>query len=192
MVPNQAGWPGQIRLYLGVALMANTVREIFGVFDSEGALDDAVYTLETHGFDRAALSILASEEAVVKKLGHRYRQVKDVEDEPTAPRETFFSRVSRLEADYLPTPVLASMGALAFAGIGPIWTALVAAGAGAALGALLSRILHQHHATLIREQLERGGLLLWINVRNPNEEQTALEVLKAYSAHDIHAHDLAG
>jgi len=172
--------------------MTNGIREVVGVFDTENALDDAVDALETRGFDRAAFSILASEDAVAAKLGHRYRQVKEVEDEPAAPRETFFSRVSRLEADYLPTPVLASMGALAFAGIGPIWTALVAASAGAALGALLSRMVHEHHAALIREQLERGGLLLWVNVRNPNEEQTALEILKDFSAHDIHAHDLAG
>jgi len=169
-----------------------TTREVVGVFDSETALDEAVYALETRGFDRAAFSILASEDAVASKIGHRYREVKEIEDEPAAPRETFFSHVSRLEADYLPTPVLASMGALAFAGIGPIWTALVAAGAGAALGVFLSRLMHRHHATLIGEQLERGGLVLWVNVRSPGEEQAAMEVLRTYSAHDVHVHDLAG
>jgi hypothetical protein len=172
--------------------MTSTTREVVGVLDTEAALDAAVYALETRGFDRAAFSILAGEDAVASRLGHRYRQVKEIEDEPAAPRETFFSHVSRLEADYLPTPVLASMGALAFAGIGPIWTALVAAGAGAALGAFLSRMLHRHHAALIGEQLERGGLVLWVNVRNPSEEQTATEVLRTYSAHDVHGHDLAG
>ncbi len=172
--------------------MTNTTREIVGVFDTEAALDAAVYALETRGFDRAAFSVLASEDAVASRLGHRYRQVKEIEDEPAAPRETFFSHVSRLEADYLPTPVFASIGALAFAGIGPIWTALVAAGSGAALGVLLSRLVHRHHATLIREQIERGGLVLWVNIRNSSEEQTAMEVLRTYSAHDVHVHDLAG
>ena len=42
------------------------------------------------------------------------------------------------------------------------------------------------------EQLERGGLLLWVNVRNAVEEETALEILRAHSAHDVHAHEIAG
>jgi len=32
--------------------------------------------------------------------------------------------------------------------------------------------------------------LLWVNVRNVTEENTALEVLRAHSAHDVHAHDI--
>ena len=40
--------------------MAETIREAVAVFDDSNALDDAVYSLETHGFDRAAFSLLAS------------------------------------------------------------------------------------------------------------------------------------
>lgn len=130
-------------------MTVETIREVAAVFDDERSLDEAVYDLETRGFDRASFSLLASEEAVGAKLGHRYQQVKEVEDEPNVPRDTFFSRVSRLEMDILPTPVLASIGALAFAGIGSILTVIVAAGSGAALGAFLSRILHEHYATRI-------------------------------------------
>jgi hypothetical protein len=171
--------------------MRETIREVAAVFDDENSLDQAVYALETRGFDRAAFSLLASEEAVAKKLGHRYRQVKEVEDEPNVPRDTFFSRISRLEADYLPAPIFASIGVLALAGIGSVLSVLVAAGAGAALGVALGRVFHEHFATLVREQLARGGLLLWVNVRNPDEEKTALEVLSAHSAHDVHAHDIS-
>lgn len=170
--------------------MTETIREVVAVFDDEEALDEAVYELETRGFDRAAFSLLASEEAVRAKLGHRYQQVKEVEDEPNVPRDTFFSRVSRLEVDFLPTPIFASIGVLALAGIGSVLTVLVAAGAGAALGAVLSRILHEHFATRVQEQLARGGLLLWVNVRNPLQEETALEVLRSHSAHDVHTHDI--
>ena len=83
--------------------MPATIREIVAVFDDADALDDAVNELEMHGFDRAAFSLLASEEAAREKLGHPYERVSEMEDEPKAPRETFFSRVSRLEAEYLPT-----------------------------------------------------------------------------------------
>jgi hypothetical protein len=170
--------------------MSDTLKEVVAVFGDVSALDTAVYTLETRGFDRAAFSLLASEEAVLKKLGHRYQQVKDVEDDSEAPRETFFSRVSRLEMDYLPAPALASFGAVMFAGVGIGLPALIAAGSGALIGAVLGGIMHEHHAIRVREQLERGGLLLWVNVRNVHEEETALEILRAQGAQDVHVHTL--
>ena len=170
--------------------MTQTTREVVAVFNDVDGLDSAVYALETRGFDRAAFSLLASEKAVSEKLGHRYQQVKDVEDDAKVPRDTFFSRISRLEADYLPTPMLASIGALVFVGVGSVLPVVIAAGAGALLGAALGRVLHQQHATRVKEQLARGGLLLWVNVRNPDEEKTALDVLGAHSAHDVHAHDI--
>ena len=120
--------------------MPDTIREVVAVFDDVDALDTAVYTLQTRGFDRAAFSLLAAEKTVEQKLGHRYQQVKDVEDDPAVPRETFFSRVSRLEADYLPAPALAAVGALVTIGVGSILPVLVAAGAGGLLGAALIRL----------------------------------------------------
>jgi hypothetical protein len=171
--------------------MSDAIREVVAVFDDVEALDTAVYALETQGFDRAAFSVLASEKAVEEKLGHRYRQVKDIEDTADVPRATFFSRISRLEADYLPAPALAAVGALVMIGVGSLLTVLVAAGAGGLLGTALGRMIQQDHATRVEEQLARGGLLLWVNIRNPNEEETALEVLRAHAARDIHAHDIA-
>ncbi len=170
--------------------MTYTTREVVAVFDDEKGLDAAVFELQTHGFDRAEFSVLASEDAVEKKLGHRYQRVKDIEELPRVPRDTFFSRISRLEADYLPAPVLASIGALAFVGVASVPTVVVAAAAGAALGAALSRVTHQRHVKRVQEQLARGGLLLWVDVRGAQQEKTALEILRKHSAHDVHAHDI--
>jgi hypothetical protein len=171
--------------------MAETIWEVVAVFDDIETLEAAVFALETSGFDRAAFSLLASEEAVAQKLGHRYQQVSEVEDTPNVPRETFFSRASRLEAEYLPAPALASIGALMLAGAGTGLPALIAAGSGALIGAALGRLFHERYARRVREQLSRGGLLLWVNVRDEREEKTALEVLRAHSAHDVHAHKIA-
>ena len=171
--------------------MSDTIREVVAAFDDVETLDTAVYALETRGFDRAAFSLLAGEKAVEQKLGHRYQQIKEVEDNADVPRETFFSRISRLEADYLPAPALAAVGALVMIGVGSLLPVLVAAGAGGLIGAALGRLIQQNHATRVQEQLARGGLLLWVNVRNLHEEGTALAVLRALGAHDVHAHDIA-
>jgi hypothetical protein len=40
--------------------MVEAIREVVGVFDDPGALEEAVFALETHGFDRAAFSVLAA------------------------------------------------------------------------------------------------------------------------------------
>lgn len=171
--------------------MPEAVREVVGVLHDTKTLDEAVYTLKTRGFDRAAFSLLASEAAVAEKLGHRYQQVREVEDDPKVPRDTFFSRASRLEADYLPAPALAAVGAVVLIGTGGVLPVIIAAAAGGLVGAALGRLMHERHAVRIQEQLAGGGLLLWVNVRNPGEEQTAIEVLRAHSAHDVHAHDIA-
>lgn len=170
--------------------MANPIREVVGVFGDVEALEKAVFELETHGFDRAAVSVLGNEDAVARNLGHRYKTVAEMEDEPRAPRETFFSQISRLEADYLPAPILASMGALMAIGVGGVVPVLVAAGTGAALGAAISRIFHRHNAERVAEQLTRGGLLLWVNARNDHDVEVAQRTLKARGAHDIHVHEI--
>jgi len=167
-------------------------REVVGAFDDEKALDAAVRELEEErGFEPDRFSLLASEDAVEKKLGNRYQQVRDVEDLPNVPREAFFSRFSRLGDEFLAVPVLASVGALLFVGVSPVPTVVVAAGAGAALGLALGQVAHQRHVAQVQEQLARGGLVLWIHVTGAHQEKTALEVLRAHSARDVHAHDIA-
>ena len=166
------------------------IQEAVAVFDDEKSLEDAVYDLERRGFDRAAFSLLGTEESVTRKLGHGYQNIREIEDEAHLPRETFFSRISRLEAEYLPAPIFASIGGLALAGVGAPLVVLAAAGTGALLGAALGAVLHEHSTTRIRQQVERGGLLLWVNVRNSEEEKIALEVLRSRSAHDVHVHEL--
>jgi hypothetical protein len=169
--------------------VAEAIREVVGVFDDPEALEEAVFVLETYGFDRAAFSLLADEATVERELGHRYRRVAEMEDGPAAPRETFFSRVSRAEAEYGLPVGLASIGALALAGVG-LLPVLVAAGGGAALGAVLGRMMHRHHARRVQEQLARGGLLLWVNVRDAAQQKAAVETFAAHSAHDVHVHEI--
>jgi hypothetical protein len=170
--------------------MTRTIREAVAVFDDQQKLEEAVFALETHGFDRAAFSLLADEATVERKLGHRYRRVAEMEDLAAAPRETFFSRVSRLEAEYGLPVGLGFIGAVTLAGIGGALPALVAAGGGAALGTALGRLMHAHHARRVEEQLARGGLLLWVSVRDPEQERIAAEILSAYSPHDVHVHEI--
>ena len=161
--------------------------DVVGVFDTSDRLEAAVFDLETHGFDRSAFSVLGTEAAVERRLGHRYRQVSDMADRPDAPRETFFGRASRLEAEFGPVAGLAAVGAMVVFG-GGLLPVVVAAAGGAAIGAAIGGLIHQHQVARVNEQLARGGLLLWVTVRDAAQEQTAIARLRAHTAQEVHAH----
>jgi outer membrane lipoprotein SlyB len=79
--------------------------------------------------------------------------------------------------------VVASAGAVA---------AAIAATAvtGALIGNVLARWMDQRHAQWLEEQLERGGILLWVRTTDEAQERLALEVLSHHAAHDIHIHEI--
>jgi hypothetical protein len=173
-----------------------TVTEAVAVFHDVPSLDAAVGGLRKAGFKRSDISLLASEEAVEKKLGHRYEKVEELEDEPEAPRETYRTRASLGDTEsviigsltYLPTvlaagTVVASAGVVAAAVTG---TAI----AGALIGTVLARWLDEHHVEYLTEQLEHGGLLLWVRTRNKEQEDKALAILREHSGADVHLHRL--
>lgn len=173
-----------------------TVTEAVAVFHDVPSLDAAVEDLRKAGFKRSDISLLASEEAVEKKLGHRYEKVEELEDEPDAPRVTYRTPAALGESEdvligsltYLPAvvaagTVVASAGIVAAAVTG---TAL----AGALIGTVLARWIDKQHAEHLQEQLDRGGLLLWVRTPDQAAERRALEILTRHSAHDVHIHEL--
>jgi hypothetical protein len=42
----------------------------------------------------------------------------------------------------------------------------------------------------VLEQLSRGGMVLWVSVRDDTEERRALQVLKDAGARDVHVHEV--
>ena len=174
------------------------VTEAVAVFHDVSDLDAAVEELPAAGFDKDDISLLATEQAVNRKLGHRYERVEELEDDPAAPRVAYRTRASLGESEdrligsltYLPAvvaagTVVASAGVVAAAVTG---TAI----AGALIGTVLSHWLDQSHAEHLQEQLDRGGLLLWVRTPDPETQQRALAILTRHSAHDVHIHRLPG
>lgn len=172
------------------------VREAVAVFDDVSGLEAAVEELRAAGFAEAEISLLAADGAVERKLGHMYKRVEELEDEPRAPRTAFVSgknlgdRENRLVGSLtvLPTviaagTVVASAGAVAAAIVG---TAI----AGALLGTVFTHWMDQRHADWLQGQLDRGGILLWVRTVTTEREREALAILTRYSAHDIHIHEI--
>lgn len=179
---------------------ADAIREAVGVFESGETLQAAIDELLSSGFDRSELSFLASESAVTEKLGHKYKKVRELEDDASVPRAVYVSPESVGDAEggvigalmyvgagVLMGPVAAAGGTLAAIAA----AAAVGGGVGGVLGSLLARYIGAQHAHRIEEQLKHGGLLLWVRVWDAAREQRAVEILARHSGKDVHVHTLA-
>ncbi|MEK0084250.1 hypothetical protein [Benzoatithermus flavus] len=172
------------------------VREAVAVFEDVSSLEAAVDELRAAGFAEDAISLLAGHDAVEKKLGRMYTRVEELEDDPRAPRTAFVSEKNLGEREswvlgsltYLPTliaagTVVASAGAVAAAIVG---TAV----GGALIGTIFAHWMDRRHAEWLQEQLDRGGILLWVSTPTAEDERKAIDVLTKHSAHDIHIHEI--
>ena len=175
------------------------IREAVGVFHDRDTFEDAVEDLMSAGFDRSELSLLASEQAVEQKLGHAYEKVQDLEDDAGVPRAAFVGNHSLAEARTGIIGGLAYIGAMVATGAvvasgGSVAAVIAAAaipgGGGGLLGGWAARFLGRDRAKHLQHQLDHGGLLLWVRVRDEAHERRALEILKRCGAEDVHVHEL--
>jgi hypothetical protein len=178
---------------------SNRIREAVGVFGDADAMQHAIDDLLSSGFDRDELSLLAAEETVDEKLGHKYNKVSELEDDPKVPRTRYVSPELISDAQTAVIGGLIFVGTLGAAGaVVASGGALAAAITGAALGAgtwgllgeILAKFIGESHATYIEEQLKHGGLLLWVRCSNAEREKSAMEILSRQSGHDVHLHAL--
>lgn len=181
------------------AQAGGTTREAVGVFHDWASLQACVDDLLSSGFDRSELSLLAGQKVVEDKLGHVYEKVAELEDDPNVPRTAFVGRDSFIEGRTGFIGALGYIGAVAAIGAvvasggtlaAAIAAAAVAGGSGGVIGTLATRWLGGDRAKEIQAQIDKGGLLLWVRVRDRAHEDRAVAVLKRHSADDVHVHDL--
>jgi hypothetical protein len=169
------------------------------MFTTADTLQEAIDDLMSSGFDRAELSLLAAEQTVEEKLGHKYKKVAELEDSTIAPRCCYVSTESIGEAEGGLIGGLLYVGAVAAAGAivasggtlaGAIIGAALAGGAGGLIGSVLAKLVDDHHAKHLQEHLDHGGLLLWVRTWDSQTENRAVEILRKHSGRDVHVHEL--
>lgn len=179
--------------------MPETIREAVGIFHDPESLEKAVGDLEARGFDRAEISILARDEVVEEKLGHRYERVKDLKDSPDTPRRAYVDKTFVNEAESGIIGGLFYVGAVAAAGATVatggslpliLGAALAAGGASGAVGGVVAKAMGNEEKKEIEAQLERGGLLTWVHLRDDIADETALKALRDNGADYAEIHHL--
>jgi hypothetical protein len=162
-----------------------TIREAIALFDNAEQLEHAVSDLQGRGFDRADISLLAHSAVEQQPVG-----ADILAGDRRTPREAPVTDTDIRQERLLGTSMAATIAAFAAAGfvvatggaLALVAAAAAAAGGGVgAVGAWLGARLGEDEANYYDEQLARGGVLMWVRVRDPDSEARALEILRRYS-----------
>ncbi len=174
-----------------------TDHEVVGVFETEKEFLSAANELYQEGVTHGKLEILADPKIVEKKLGHDYRNVKEIEDDVNAPRTTLTLEEwdGSIKEMAVTTPIYIGVIAVVAitAALGMGFYIILAATAISALifagfGMLLARFVDKRHSAYIKKQLDLGGLPLWVRLNGGDYKDKVLQVLKKHNAHDVHVH----
>jgi len=181
----------------GSTAPAGRVREAVAVFDDPEGLDSAVAELQQCGFNRADLSIADGTQC--RKLGIAYEDAREIEDNPKVPRTVFVSKASVGDAEgvliggavYLGAVIAAGVAAASGAGmVGTILAVAITAALTGAVGLYLRGSVHRRYVGAIHEQVRHGGIVLWVNLHTPEQEQCAMKTLNKHAAKRVHVHEV--
>ena len=178
---------------------AYEVREVVSSFHDAKQFESAVQALEDSGITREAINMIASHDAVKKKLHDHFKPIGHINEDDEVPQTIFTDRheikSGKRMAVGLPVyiggagaglAVVATGGTLAFAAL------LAAAGAavGAGIGGLIAHAVGEHHANYLEKQLRKGALVVWVEVTGKPHEDSVIEILKKAGGEGVYAHTL--
>jgi hypothetical protein len=176
------------------------VREVAGVFYSREALDAAADRLLLSGFDRSDIDVVNSPAALRERVrGAYYIAPEELADVPGAPRWPFMGwddvtvlnvTISAIigAASAMGTAywVIASGGNAAQAIVSAALLGIIAGGIGFSFAAFGFRRKRQD----FEELLASRGLILWVRIRSPEQEDMAQEILRIYGGRAIRVHEI--
>lgn len=174
------------------------IPEAVGIFETFESLQKAVYDLMFAGFSRFDISLLADKKVLEEKLGTSYWTAPELADNPDVPRAAFVSEeaIGELEGSiagglFFLGSAIAMLALLTPASTAAASIAAVAIGGspGAVLGTLLARRVGKHHKDHYADQIDHGGILLWVRTSDKAKKDLAVKILKGHSGRDVHVHD---
>lgn len=174
------------------------VREAVGLFLSVEDLQEAVRDLEGTAFPRQDISVMGSRTELHEVFGSKTVDPHIAMDNADTPRD----EIARPEEKVIGAGAMVgvpayigamaaalSAGAVAFPAI--IGAAVIGGVSGGSLGAILLKLFSDRDTRHYEEQIDRGGLLLWVRTPDRAREEIAVEVMRRHHALEVHVHDIA-
>ncbi len=178
-------------------LVPGEYKEVVGVFMSKDDLQRAIRELEGIAFPRQDISVMGTRADLERVFGAKVVPPEFAIDNPDTPRQA----PSRPEEQtigaagmiggtaYVGAMALAlTAGAVTFPAI--ISAAVIGGIGGGTLGAILTKILGNRYNRHIEEQVEKGGLLLWVRTPDNEREDLANRIMITNNAYQVHMHQI--
>lgn len=170
------------------------IREVVALFDDEEELFDTINELEGKGFDRSEISVMPPLDEVEKAVGHKVDNILEAANDPDTPRSFPLDHASWGDAQgvLIAAPFLAGAFAMTIMGavndysvLQTILLAVVAGSVASVFGYLIMLYLKKRHQNEVERQIRRGGLALWVHVRDNAHARRAIRIFNRHHAHDV-------
>lgn len=177
---------------------SETVRECVGLFLSGEDLQEAVRELEGTAFPRQDISVMGARSELMEVFGSKTIDPHMAMDNPDTPRaaparpeeKTIGASVMVGVPAYVGAMAAAiSAGAVAFPAI--LGAAVIGGMGGGALGGILAKLFGERDVRHYEEQIDRGGLLLWVRTPDREREEVAVGIMRKFHALEVHVHEIA-
>ena len=172
-------------------------KEVVGVFMSHDDLQRAIRELEGTSFPRQDISVMGGRSELERVFGAKVIPPEFAIDNPDTPRQA----PSRPEEQtigvagmiggtaYVGAMALAlTAGAVTFPAI--ISAAVIGGISGGTLGAILTKLLGDRYNRHVEQQIEKGGLLLWVRTPDSEREDLANRIMITNNAYQVHMHQI--
>ena len=177
---------------------APNYRELVALFTDVDDLEEAISTLTGSGWDHAELSLLAQEGLLstthvvsptdeIADDDHTHRQ-PPLGDTDVRQGRTLAVGMAGVAAAFLASgaTIMTGGGALA-----ALVGAAVAGGGAAAVAEAVGLHIGSRHDAFLQEQIDQGGILLWVKVDSDAGEMKARRILEESGGSHIHRHETA-
>lgn len=176
------------------------IHEIVGIFDRPENLEGAIDSLESSGFDRSEISVLASEVQIRNEFHNTYPSVIILADHPRTPRTFPVMGEEVAIGKGVTIGLCGAIGATIFITLAyasspieqasPLLAGLWGGIIGVLLGIVFAKLIARHHAARFEEQVLHGGLPLWVRVQTPKKAARARSIMVDHAGHDVHVHEI--
>lgn len=172
-------------------------KEAVGLFMSADELQTAIRDLEGTAFPRQDISVMGKRSQLEKVFGSRTVEPERAMDNadtprqsPSRPEEQTIGAAAMIGGTvYVGAMAMAlTAGAVTFPAI--IAAAMLGGIGGGTIGAILTKLLGDRYDRHLEEQVEKGGLLLWVRTPDHEKEQIAQHIMIARGGYDVHVHEI--
>lgn len=171
----------------------DVVKEVAGVFMSAKDLQSAIRDLEGSAFPRQDISVMGSRGDLEDVFGSKtvepekaLRHNETPRQAPSRPEEQTIGIAGVIGGSaYIGAMAVAlAAGAVTFPAI--LSAAVIGGLGGGTLGAILTRVLGDRYERHIEEQIEKGGLLLWVRTPDVHRQELARQVMVINNGYNVH------